>query len=282
MPNTTEAAAAIQAITTMDNDIGERDDTIQAQDILIAHMQQKLLASGGVDFPDLQARPWSKKSGAGSGGSSANHGTCDMSQNADGSKRISVTPGPGPNKVGYDNFLFGIDGLFIPRIGQVVRVLDTVKFKLSDPTLCQAVEAENQRNMNMRKANMAACCIIAGSGSWDYFHYTGSAGGAAGWHPIPGAPPLDHTMLADWVTWELETLLDDDAGTVTHQSITINGAHYPITGVVQPMAQVASGSRWDVNFQLDSKGCKLGSVPPPFYCNVFRSVRIEFPTDIGH
>jgi hypothetical protein len=223
----------------------------------------------GTDYLNLEQRAWAVKGGAGTGGGSTT-GTSTQTMNADGSRRFKIMPGKT-----YDNFLWGIDGLFIPKIGQVTKIVDTLKFKVSDISIIQGVEWENQRNAPGKVANMAFC-VDPRDPKWAYFYYTGAAGTGPGWVKV-AAIPYDPKMFLDWVTVVMECSIDDNASpaTVTHKQVTINGVIYPIN-FTQTQANKANSLRWDCNFQLDSIKTPVGAtLPPSFYVDIFRSVHVE-------
>lgn len=236
------------------------------------------MTSLGHDFLDLQKQAWTEIPFVGNTNQqSGGHGTSSQTMNPDGSRTFSIVPGVGPNGVGYDNFFFTIKGVFVPKLGEIVGVTDTIEFEVSDIAKIQAIELDLSRNYPGRTIDLASC-VDPVEKRWCYFNYDGVTRNGD-WVPIP-AIHYDPTIFAKPVTMEATYEVDEDAQTKRHISLAVNETVYPVNFQQQfSLNPQVKNPRFDINFQLGSTGIPKGQkVPPPFSVRVIqRSVHIDFP-----
>lgn len=236
----------------------------------IADLKQKIAAirvavptiNGG-----LHARlPWNQNGNVGNtgGGSGAKHGTSSQGLVMDGaSALLRIVPDTGPNGKGFDNFYFDTT-LPAPPSG-LYRFIQHLPFRF--PTKAEvdnstAVEFQLEWSDSVYLHNMAWQCLIgAPKPTWRYFKWLGPP--TDGQWLDSGIPVDMATLLAGGLMDCYATFLADPHGSTTHEFLVINGVVHALN-IVQPSLAMNRKPYLQVGFQLDSKGCPVGSVPPPY------------------
>lgn len=215
----------------------------------------------------LHARlPWNQNGNVGNtgGGSGAKHGTYTETLDPGGaSTTLSIVPSTGPNDKGFDNFYF--DTTLPPPPSGLYRFIQHLPFRFpvkAEVTNSTATEFQLEWSDGVYLHNMAWQCLIGSAKpTWRYFKWMGPP--TDGQWLDSGIPVDMATLLAGGLMDCYATFLADPAGYTTHEFLVINGVVHALN-IVQPALAMNRKRYLQVGFQLDSKGCPVGSVPPPY------------------
>jgi hypothetical protein len=174
------------------------------------------------------------------GGGGGTHGSWSKTANGDGSETFAVVPASA-----YDDYYWRIPNIAGHPTATPKQFKYHMEFMYPTGSLAksQGFEFQLQFSDGHYTYNMA----WGAYNSWHYFHYIGHAGGAWIDSGIPVNAVENSYMIVDALFD-----LDPVAGTVTHDTLTLNGATHKI-GVTQAAIAKYQSHYLDPAIQLDSK-----------------------------
>jgi hypothetical protein len=145
-----------------------------------------------------------------------------------------------------------------------VQTLDVMYPSAADITASQAIEFELQMSLEGFVYNMAWQSPVRTHAFWRTFDYTNRK-----W--VATSLPSHVFVPGVWYSFAAEYLADTDAHTLTHVSLSVDGAVQPVN-VVRPATEVSQSKYLSTGFQLDSDG----KTPPTPYRVYARNMHIVY------
>jgi hypothetical protein len=260
----TNAVASLDAtIGAYKKQIADTELTVVVLYEEIAELQHQLLqpkASGITRvIPNLNRAIWTQPSNAGDTGGSDPTKPSGVFLMTPGDIAEFSAKGGYPYNNGY--WYIKYSGFTGKRF---VQTLDVMYPSAADITASQAIEFELQMSLEGFVYNMAWQSPVRTHAFWRTFDYTNRK-----W--VATSLPSHVFVPGVWYSFAAEYLADTDAHTLTHVSLSVDGAVQPVN-VVRPATEVSQSKYLSTGFQLDSDG----KTPPTPYRVYARNMHIVY------